>query len=177
MKLCYRDLEPEEITAETFACFDRRQDVTYCLRREAGAWVEKLAPFVDQWSPEEYVRLVGCLRHTAQAGGLVMGCFCNEKLKGFVSVEPEPFGTQGQYLDLSALHVSRELRGQGAGRELFLRAARWARLQGARKLYISSHSAVETQAFYRAMGCVDAREIHQGHVQQEPFDRQLECEL
>lgn len=48
---------------------------------------------------------------------------------------------------------------------------------GAEKLYISAHSAVETQAFYNAMGCAEALEYSKFHTQKEPFDCQLECIL
>ena len=56
-------------------------------------------------------------------------------------------------------------------------AALWAKAQGGKKLYISSHSAVETQRFYQAMGCVDAKELLEEHVAREPLDRQLELVL
>ena len=49
--------------------------------------------------------------------------------------------------------------------------------RAAEKLYISSHSAVETQAFYRAVGCREAQEYNAEHVEQEPFDCQLEYVL
>ena len=65
----------------------------------------------------------------------------------------------------------------GIGKALFLAAEDWARARGGRKLYISAHSAVESQAFYKAMGCVEAEKYHQGHVEAEPYDCQLECEL
>ena len=84
-------------------------------------------------------------------------------------------GSRGQYRDMTSLHVSEDLRGHGAGRQLFLLAKDWARDHGAEKLYISSHSAVETQRFYESMGCVDAEEVMEEHVRQEPYDRQLEC--
>ena len=92
-------------------------------------------------------------------------------------MEPGLFGGDQGYLDLSSLHVSEDVRGRGIGTELFRRAAGWARQAGARKLYVSAHSAVETQAFYRAMGCVEAQEYDMRHVEREPFDCQLECEL
>ena len=65
----------------------------------------------------------------------------------------------------------------GMGRMLFEHAARWARMDGAKKLYISSHSAQETQAFYAAMGCVDTLWPSPEHVALEPFDCQLEYTL
>lgn len=59
----------------------------------------------------------------------------------------------------------------------FLAAKEWGKAQGAKKLYISAHSAVESQAFYKAMGCVEAQVYNQMHVEQEPCDCQLECVL
>lgn len=171
----YRPLREDEIDRALFARFVRRQVVTDCLRREGGAWVVRSAPFVDDWSEADYAFLVRCLQSTARTGGLVLGAFAGGVLVGFASVEAQPYGSAGQYRDLSALHVSQNRRGGGIGRALFAAAKDWARRQGAAKLYISSHSAVETQGFYTAMGCVDAAEPWQKHIEQEPFDRQLEC--
>ena len=78
-------------------------------------------------------------------------------------------------MDLSSIHVSEDMRGRGIGRELFRIAKNWAKQHGAKKLYISAHSAVESQAFYRAMGCVEAQEYNPEHVAKEPCDCQLEC--
>ena len=80
-------------------------------------------------------------------------------------------------MDLSSIHVSEELRGSGVGTALFTAAGNWARAKGAGKLYISAHSAVETQAFYRNLGCVDAAVCDPRHVEAEPFDCQLEFAL
>lgn len=98
-------------------------------------------------------------------------------MKGFVSVESKLFGKKENYLDLSSIHVSEDMRGQGIGRILFLSAKEWAKKKNAEKLYISAHSAVETQAFYKAMGCVEAEEYDKKHVEAEPYDCQLECRL
>ena len=73
--------------------------------------------------------------------------------------------------------VYEDMRRSGIGRTLFQMAAEWARTQGAAKLYISSHSAIETQRFYRSLGCVDAAQPQQKHVEAEPFDCQLEYRL
>jgi len=173
--LQYRTLRADEICRALFASFIRRQNVTKCWRKENDAWVIRDAPFIDDWSERDYQTLIACLKHTVEAGGFVYAAFCDGLLKGFVSVEPILFGGEEQYLDLSSLHVSADKRGQGIGKALFLAARAWARSQGARKLYISSHSAVESQAFYRAMGCVEARVYNQAHVEAEPYDCQLEC--
>lgn len=170
----YREIRKEELGLDLFENFERHQTVIDCLRRVQGQWVVKKAPFVDQWSREDYNFLVKCLKKTLEENGLVLGGFLEGKLKGFVSVEGKLFGIRSQYLDLTSLHVSEDMRGHGMGKTLFSMAASWAKEHGAEKLYISSHSAVETQKFYEALGCVDAQEYCQKHIEQEPYDRQLE---
>jgi GNAT superfamily N-acetyltransferase len=107
----------------------------------------------------------------------VYGAFEDNTLKAFTSVERGAFGSSKQYLDLTSLHVSEELRGKGIGRQLFNIAAAWAKDHGGRKLYISAHSSVESQAFYHAMGCMEAKEYSREHVEMEPYDCQMEYPL
>lgn len=173
----YRELAEQEIERDLFRDFVRYQNVTKCWRKEEGVWLIKDAPFVDDWSEEDYHFLVSCLKHTVATGGFVYAYFRDGILKGFTSVESGVFGGEQRYMDLSCIHVSEELRGQGIGKVLFQAAKDWARKQGAEKLYISAHSAVETQTFYKAMGCVEAQWYCQAHVEKEPFDCQLECKL
>lgn len=175
--ITYKNLQACEINRALFRQFIRRQQVTKCWRKEQGEWVLKDAPFIDDWTEADYEFLVSCLKHTSETGGLVRGAFSGGVLKGFVSVEPELFGGEQKYLDLSSIHVSADMRGKGIGAELFLAAKEWAKKKGAKKLYISAHSAMETQAFYRKQGCTEAAVYHQGHVKKEPFDCQLECAL
>ena len=173
----YRELNIDEMNRGLFQDFIRRQKVILCRRKEQGVWVLKREPFIDDWSEEDYQILIQCLKRTVFTGGFVYGAFYNESLKGFVSVESEPFGATGEYLDLSSIHVSEDMRGKGMGKSLFDSAKEWARKKGASKLYISAHSAIETQNFYQAMGCVEAEEYNQKHVEAEPYDCQLECVL
>lgn len=173
----YRNLSANEINLELFKNFIRHQVVTKCWRKENNEWVIRDDPFIDDWGEEEYKILVSCLQHTLMTGGFVYAAFYHNALKGFVSVEPDLFGDEQNYLDLSSIHVSEDLRGSGIGTSLFLAAKEWAKKQGAAKLYISAHSAVESQAFYKKMGCVSAQIHHQKHIEEEPCDCQLECEL
>ena len=80
-------------------------------------------------------------------------------------------------MDLSSIHVSEDMRRSGIGHRLFSAAADWAKGHGAQKLYISAHSAIESQRFYESLGCVDAVWYNRRHVEAEPFDRQLEYVL
>ena len=173
----YRDLQEHEICQELFKDFIRHQNVTKCWRREHDEWIIKDDPFVDDWTEADYRTLVSCLRNTVSTGGFVHAVFYNGKLKGFVSVEQGLFGGEQKYLDLSSIHVSEDMRNQGIGAVLFCAAKEWAKENGADKLYISAHSAVESQAFYKKMGCVEAEVYHQRHATEAPYDCQLECRL
>ena len=173
----YRALQEKDIDRSLFRGFIRHQVVDQCLRKEAGGWVIKSDPFVDDWTEEQYAFLVQCLKNTVRNGGFVCGAFVSDVLKGFVAVESGLFGGANRYLDLQSLHVSEDMRRSGIGTALFQAASKWAKQQGAAKLYISAHSAIESQRFYRAMGCVEAAEYKKVHVEAEPYDCQMEYKL
>ena len=173
----YRNIYVDEINRDLFKNFIRHQNVTKCWRNENGKWIIKDAPFIDDWSETDYNTLIECLKNTLKSGGFVYAAFYNGSLKGFVSVEPGLSGGEQKYLDLSSIHVSEDMRGTGIGTHLFMRAKEWAKENGANKLYISAHSAVESQPFYKAMGCTEAQVYNQEHVKAEPYDCQLECKL
>ena len=107
----YRNIEENEITCELFAHFNRHQVVTKCWRKIDGEWCIKDIAFVEEWTEEEYEYLVKCLKNTVKTGGLVAGAFVEGQLKGFVSVEPEFLGSKKQYLELSSMHASEDMRG------------------------------------------------------------------
>lgn len=176
-KVIYKIIVTNDLTPELFKHFIRHQAVTDCWRKKDGKWVVEKAPFIDDWSEKEIIYLCECLQNTKKTGGLVIGAFINSRLKGFASVESTAFGSSMQYRDLSCLHISEDMRGIGIGKRLFSLAADWAKESGGQKLYISSHSAVETQAFYKAMGCTEALEYNKKHTEDEPFDCQLELIL
>lgn len=169
------NIKEDDLKKELFKDFIRHQEVTKCWRQIDGQWCIKDIKFTEEWREEEFELLAQCLSNTVKTGGIVFGAFVNEKLKGFVSIEANLLGKNREYLDLSSIHVSEDMRGNSIGKQLFLKGKRWAKDNGAKKLYISAHSSVESQAFYRAMGCVEAKEYNKEHVEKEPCDCQLEC--
>ncbi len=175
--ICCKNLYVDDINRNLFDNFIRRQIVIKCWRKENGKWIIKDAPFIDDWSENDYQLLIAYLRKVLLSNGFVYAAFYRGKLKGFVSVDSEWFGGCHEYLDLTNIHVSEDMRRKGIGKVLFLAAAEWARKKGAKKLYISAHSAIESQAFYHSMGCVEAKIYNQKHVEEEPYDCQLEYKL
>ena len=177
MEITYQHLTQQQIGPELFSGFDRWQNVTRCWRKENGSWVLRDISFIDDWNEEEYTFLYDCLKNTLNTGGDVIAALEGNRLLGFSSVENQPFGPQNEYLQLSSLHVSNGMRGRGIGSHLFAMSCLAAAQRGAKKLYLSGHSAEETQAFYRAMGCVEAAWYHPELVAAEPCDCQLERQL
>ena len=175
--ILYRELCLEEVNRPLFFYFQRRQNVTKCWRKVNGEWMIKDIAFIDDWTEQEYNELITYLKYIIQIEGVVIGAFLEEQLKGFASVEPQLFGSHTQYMDLSHIYVSEDMRRKGIGKGLFQKVTDYARIHGARKLYISAHSAVESQAFYPSMGCMEAEEYNLLHVEKEPCDCQLEYRL
>lgn len=170
-------MKENEINAGLLDGFIRRQVVTKCLRRENGAWIAKNAPFIDDWTQRDREWIAAELKNLAGRGGLVYAAYCGGKLAGFASVSAETLGESGEYLELTNIHVTEAMRGRGIGRALFYAAAEWAKAHGAKKLYISAHSSVESQAFYRSLGCKEAEIYSTRHIEAEPFDIQMEYRL
>jgi ribosomal protein S18 acetylase RimI-like enzyme len=177
VSIIYKELKETEIDAALFTSFDRCQEVKKCWRKESGEWILKEISFIEQWGPEEYEFLIKCLYNTIRTGGTVFGAFHNNVLVGFASVESRFFGSQKEYLELSCIHTSYESRGMGIGRNLFYLVCKKAKEMRAKKLYISTHSSQESQAFYKAMGCVEAVEYNSILAAKEPCDCQLEYSL
>lgn len=150
-----RMLSAGEISRALFGDFIRRQRVDECRCLENGAWVIRSVPSVEDWKEADYTTLIRRLKNTCATGGVVLGAFIGDGLKGFAAVEGIPCGADDEYLELSHLYVSADCRGQGLGAMLFRRAANWAAGQGAKKLYFSAHPSVETQAFCHAMNLHD----------------------
>lgn len=173
----YSFLSEPQLIPELFSQFDRYQKVTRCWRKKEGNWVLQDIAFTEQWDESDYLSLCDFLRTTLRDGGAVIGAFRDGALCGFASLENHPFGPDKEYLQLSNLHVSNESRGRGIGRKLFFLSCDAARERGAAKLYLSSHSAQETQKFYRSVGCVEAQWYHPDLTAAEPCDCQLEKRL
>ena len=177
MMIIYEKLSANNFSVLSLDGFVRRQEVRECWRRVEGQW--KLLPiaYVEDWTLEDRRRRAEDILRHVEAGDPVYGAWDQGSLVGFARLDPARFGSENQYVDLAQFHVSLPYRGRGIGGALFRLACQGARELGAERLYISAHSAVESQAFYKAMGCVEAEVYHQGHVEEEPYDCQLECGL
>ncbi|WP_052729269.1 GNAT family N-acetyltransferase [Chromobacterium vaccinii] len=171
-----RRLSAADIDERWLADFQRWQEVTLVYRGASGDRRIAAEPFIDDWSPDE--RRALCRELAAMAGaGRVWAAMDGESLAGFAAISPEPLGPDGEYRQLKELQVDARWRGRGLGRELMAACVAGGRAMGARRLYISSHSAIETVSFYERCGCAPACWLHGPQIELEPFDWQMEYDL
>jgi GNAT superfamily N-acetyltransferase len=115
---------------------------------------------------------------TIDRGGIALGAFdLNNRLLGFVTVNPEIFGIKHTYVLLDQLFVTRDYRGIGLGKHLFRQAIELSMKFNVEKILICAGSAEETIAFYQRMGCMKATEINEKLLNEDSRDIQLEYTL
>lgn len=174
MSITYRELaahEAERISELTFY-----NEFNRFWRKVDGVrqWVEFY--WLDEDFPDGCEAHLAALKATFEGEGYVIGAFDGDLLIGFCSVNREMFGEQFKYVLLDQIFLSTKYQRQGIGKKLFLYCTEQGKRWGADKLYICSSSAKETLAFYRALGCMDAKEII-GGISDDENDIELEYNL
>ncbi|MDR1533208.1 MAG: GNAT family N-acetyltransferase [Clostridiales bacterium] len=178
VNILYRQLGVSDIETDMLDAFNRYQEVKKCWRKQNNEWILIDNHFIEDWDDAKKKKLAALyLPSIIKRGGTVCGAFDKDKLIGFFALAGNFIGSRQQYIWLISLHVSYEYRRKGIGKELFLRCVDAAKKSGAEKLYISAHSAQESQAFYCAMGCVETEEIIPELYAAEPCDVHMEYAL
>ncbi len=169
-------LTRDNFRADSLDDFIRHQEVTECWRCIDGEWQLLPIAFTEGWNlPRLREEAADLLRAIAE-GNPVIGAFDGAQVVGYAQLG-ERLGCCKQFIELVGFHVSEPYRGQGIGRRLFACICDTAHTLGAKKLYISAHSSKESQAAYRALGCVHAQEIDPVRAKNEPCDVQMEYDL
>ena len=157
--------------------FVLKQHVTKCWRKVKGEYKLLSVCYVEEWNLSERKAMAQKIIFAMQSGCTAFAAVLDRTVIGFALISNELFGKSKQYADLSEFYVSEPFRRKGIGEKLFLKTCRAAKQFGAKKLYISAHSAQESIAAYKKYGCVFAEEPDNAHMQKEPFDLQLEYDL
>lgn len=166
-----------ELTDDFLKEFIRYQETKQVWYVEDKSYKVKDDYFIDDWMPERKVQVIEELRRCVRSGGAVVAAWNQKQLVGFANVESERFGSEAQYVELPYLHVTNVARGMGIGKKLFSFCCQEAKRLGGRKLYIAAHPSIESQSFYRAVGCSPAEEVNERIFKREPLDIQLEKAL
>lgn len=165
-EITYRLLQEADIAPDMLNAFVWRQEITREYRpRKRGGWrvVTLRRPRVEDKTREQLRAFVKWDllpmvfgRRVMGHRGAVFGAYDGARLVGFAFLRDKLLGEE-QLHSVGVLWVSADRRREGIGRELFRLCCEAARAEGAERLYISTNPAAETQDFYRALGCVDAR--------------------
>lgn len=170
----FKELSLEEVQENFLSTFNRYQETQQVLVKHNDQLMMKTDSFIDDWDEVNKLSVVQSLRACVQAGGSVIGVYHQADLIAFANVESTRFGIRNEYVELPYIHVSNDLRGNGIGKKLFEVCCEKAKLLGAEKLYVAAHPSIETQCFYKQMGCTLASEINDEILNKEPLDLQME---
>lgn len=154
--------------------YKRSLKTTNVLYKEDGFLKDKNIEFDEDWNQSKLDMVTEYLQALLIRDGIVVAAFDKKRLIGFMSIDPTVFSS---YVNVSYLSISSKYRGQGVGKKLFYISSVYALELGAKKLYISGHPNVETQSFYRQVGCVVTQHYNKKLVELEPLDIKLEYEL
>lgn len=157
--------------------FIARQEVNYCWRKTGDDYKLQPVEYSDNWNSATRRKLAERLICGDKFNSVSVAAVKDGKIIGFAILSKELFGSEKQYIDLAEFYVSAPFRRQGIGFTLFSSACDEAKRLGAKKLYISAHSAKESIAAYKKYGCTFAQEINAALAEKEPCDLQLEYDL
>lgn len=177
MTIHYEKINEKNFNSHSLDHFVRHQRVRECWRNVDGQW--KLIPieFEENWTVEQCQKIAADVALHMGNDQTAIGAFDGEEVIGFITVSHNIFGNTAKYVELVCFQVSEPYRGKKIGKTFFYKACEEAKRLGADKLHISAHSSKESQAAYKAIGCVHAKEINQKLAQEEPCDVQLEYVL
>jgi N-acetylglutamate synthase-like GNAT family acetyltransferase len=169
-----RELDYDDLSICVFKSFNREQSTKVKFVEIDNKLLIREDAFSNNWDLKALELLVCDLRKEKQKGSYIVGKIEDNKLFGYACLRLEMFGSKDQYVQLQGLHVTKDYRGKGLGKELFLLCAEKAMKEGVKKLYISAHPSYETQMFYKELGCKLAEEKNVKLQKLEPNDIQLE---
>jgi GNAT superfamily N-acetyltransferase len=167
-----------------------RDEIKEIWRIDRSELIEAIYSFVDGslilktehydakgWPPGEAKKYMPILEACYNRGGWFYGLFEDKNPVGVVVLDIHMLGKDKNQLQLKFLHISRNYRGKGFGKQLFELATGEARRRGAKSLYISATPSEHTINFYMGLGCKVALEPDKELFELEPEDIHLEYDL
>lgn len=154
-----------------------RQKVSRCWRKNGAVYVLTPVNYTEDRTLTERRQTAKKITDAVNSGSTAVGAFKDGEVIGFALLADRLSGGKNKYADLLEFYVSEPFRNRGVGRKLFSFVCAEARKSGAKKLYISAHSAEETIRAYDSYGCILASEPSAEHIKKEPFDLQTEISL
>lgn len=157
--------------------FILNKNVTKCWRKVNDRYILADVRYIEDWNLTQRREMAQKVLSAIHGGDIALAAVLDNTVIGFAIVKKNFFGSERQYVDLAEFYVTLPFRRYGIGKMLFKKVCCEAKNIGAKKLYISAHSAEESISAYKKYGCVFAQEIDKAHVEKEPCDLQLEYDL
>ena len=171
-----KELSRDEITR--IWQIDRSEKIEAVYSFVNGSLVLKPERYdVKGWPPGEAEKYTPILESCYDRGGWFYGLFEDQMPVGVAVLDSRFLGNNRDQLQLKFLHVSRNYRDRGLGKQLFSLAAAEARKRGAKGLYISATPSEHTIKFYLRFGCKVTPEPDPELFELEPKDIHLEYDL
>lgn len=174
-KITYKKVALKNIDDHFMNGYIRFQETTHIYYEVDGSTKVRPEKFRDDWNQEKLIEVSRELKQTVKNGGVVYAAYDQKQIVGFATLDTSLFFNE--YMNMPFIHASKGYRRYKIGSYLFFLIAQEAYKQGAKKLYISSHPAVETQMFYKELLCEKAATVNQELLAKEPYDIQLEYTL
>jgi len=172
----YKTLSREEI--EKFREIDRSEVIEHDYRYIDGKLELKKVFFdVKGFNPDHLQSLIHRLYGIYDDGGTIFGALEDWKLVGLSALEDRFRGENSDTLNCAILHISKQYRKMGIGRQLSQLVMNKAREMGAKKLYVCSAPTKNTVDFYMGLGCRLADEVDEELYALEPEDIHLILDL
>lgn len=167
-----RQLAKDDLHDDFLKGYIRYQETKKLVRVVDGKLTVIPEYFVETWNSDKLTEISRYLKQCIIDGGKVVAIMKKDRCIGFANVENKTY--QDRYFAVHYCHISKPYRNKGLGKKLFNKLVEVSKSLGVNKLYISSHPAIETQAFYKSVGCVSASTIVTELYEIEPLDIQLE---
>jgi N-acetylglutamate synthase-like GNAT family acetyltransferase len=157
---------------------DRSEVIDHIYYFKDGKLILKKEHYdISGWDLQELRKNLSHIYEVCDRHGTLFGSFIDGKMVGVGVLDSKFFGKDNNQIQLYFLHVSKDYRKRGIGKELFNYTVRKACELGAKKLYISATPSKSTVEFYMNLGCVLATELEKSLFEQEPEDIHLEYVL
>ncbi|AIO18554.1 DNA alkylation repair enzyme [Candidatus Izimaplasma bacterium HR1] len=171
-KITYKKINYKHISDHFLNGYIRFQETTEVYYVEDNEMKLKNNNFLEDWDQEKLINVSRTLKDAVKNGGVLYAAYDQKQIIGFAVLDTKMFFDE--YMNVPYIHSSKGYRGYGIGSYLFYLISQEAYKRGAKKLYISTHPAKESQMFYLARGCRITENINKELLALEPYDIQHE---
>ncbi|MGC9384715.1 MAG: GNAT family N-acetyltransferase [Kosmotogaceae bacterium] len=166
MNIHYEEISKKELLK--LEELDRTEHIDYVYKYDNDSLVKSFLNItIPKWSNNKKDDFIQTLSEKIDKGGKAFGAFDGDKLAGISALGNRAWGNIAH---LSFLHVSKDYRKQGIGRQLIKLVENEALKRGYERLYVSATASVPTVNFYMNYGFKPTKKVIKEPYEEEPND-------